>query len=548
MGEDRATLEVRPVTRALKPGSEQTEYVLLRVRAAELTEAAALPALTAVLVLDVSGSMAGEPLRHVAASSQRMAELLQERDRLGVVSFHRAAHTAAPVAAMTPEGRRAVKVAAAALVAGGNTNISAGLSHAALLLPPADGDERQALVLLSDGQPNEGTTSAQGLAQEVERVRARGVSVSTLGFGPSHADKLLLAMADAGGGRYAYVSDPTAAAVAFARALGAQRDVVVDGARVVVSPGAGVELVRVLGSPPTTLSTAGLSIPLGDLVSGDERNVVLELRVRAPGDANTAPDAFCALRVQGRWNPRGTSEAQVVEAEARYTLTQSPDGALDVVAQEAAAVARADELRTEARTLADQGQFERAQERLKMAQALLEVVPGFKPGGTSAASDAWDTLKDELDLLRQRPDAAQYREYKLAAQDYLDFKQGSHRSKPAPGLGGGSRSAAMMAQGTAGLMPRARLLVHEPGGVREVLLTEVESTVGRVPDNHVVLALESVSRRHARVLFSHGRFYLADLQSTHGTQLRGHPVRGPEALSDGDRFEIGGVVLEFRLG
>ncbi|MBI5518406.1 MAG: VWA domain-containing protein [Deltaproteobacteria bacterium] len=548
MSERHARLEVRPVTLALAPGSEQTEYVLLRVTAPELAEDAALPALTAVLVLDVSGSMAGEPLRHVAASSQKMAELLHEGDRLGVVAFQRAAHTVAPVAAMSPEGRRAVKVSVGALVAGGNTNISAGLSHAALLLPSATGEERQALVLLSDGQPNEGTTSVEGLAEEVSRVRARGVSVSTLGFGPGHADKLLLAMADAGGGRYAYVSDPTAAAVAFARALGAQRDVVCEGARVVLSPCEGVELLRVLGAPPTTLGAAGLSVALGDLVSGDERNLVLELRVRAPAPTGDAPGAFRALKVQGRWRPRGSTEEQVTEVDAVYTLTPHPDGALDPVAQEAAAVARADELRTEARDLADQGHFERALERLKLAQALLEVVPGFAPGGTSAASDAWDTLKDEMDLLRKRPDAARYREYKLAAQDYLDFKQGSHRSKPPAGFGGGSRSAVLMAQGTAGAMPRARLLVHDPAGMREVPLTAVETTVGRVPGNHVVLALEGVSKHHARVLFNNGRFFLADLQSTNGTQLKGRAIQGAEPLADGDRFDVGGVVIEFRLG
>ena len=43
--------------------------------------------LAVVLVVDVSGSMRGEPLQHVLASCEVLAELLGERDQLAIVTF-----------------------------------------------------------------------------------------------------------------------------------------------------------------------------------------------------------------------------------------------------------------------------------------------------------------------------------------------------------------------------------------------------------------------------------------------------------------------------
>lgn len=62
----------------------------------------------------------------------------------------------------------------------------------------------------------------------------------------------------------------------------------------------------------------------------------------------------------------------------------------------------------------------------------------------------------------------------------------------------------------------AKNTVHEPPVVK----------IGRAPDNDLVLADAMVSRYHARLFFYGGGWYLADLQSTHGTKVNG------EALSN----------------
>lgn len=67
-------------------------------------------------------------------------------------------------------------------------------------------------------------------------------------------------------------------------------------------------------------------------------------------------------------------------------------------------------------------------------------------------------------------------------------------------------------------------------------------SIGRSLDNDVILQDATVSRRHAQMVFRHGRWLLRDLHSTHGTQVNGHPVEEC-VLRPGDTITFGGVVV-----
>src|SRR5262249_42578934 len=162
--------------------------------------------LTAVLVLDVSGSMEGAPIAHVIRSAERLAEILSDEDSLGGVAFADESRTISPIRALNEQSRAEIKREGTALKANGGTNKGTGLSRAALLFPARFKDERQIALVLTDGQPNQGVHTKEGLCREVELVKTREIAVSTLGFGRSHNEDLLVALADAGGGRYAFVN------------------------------------------------------------------------------------------------------------------------------------------------------------------------------------------------------------------------------------------------------------------------------------------------------------------------------------------------------
>ncbi|MGO9204026.1 MAG: FHA domain-containing protein [Limisphaerales bacterium] len=72
---------------------------------------------------------------------------------------------------------------------------------------------------------------------------------------------------------------------------------------------------------------------------------------------------------------------------------------------------------------------------------------------------------------------------------------------------------------------------------------------GRAATNHVVLADERVSRRHAIIHTQReGEFWLLDLGSSNGTYINGRRLGKPSRLRNGDTIQIGAFQAVFRLG
>jgi hypothetical protein len=92
----------------------------------------------------------------------------------------------------------------------------------------------------------------------------------------------------------------------------------------------------------------------------------------------------------------------------------------------------------------------------------------------------------------------------------------------------------------------ARLTVHFPfQPTRSFLVqSDVETVIGRDLDCDIVLDDERVSRRHARVGFAEGAWWLCDLDSKNGTSFQGRPVREAASCTDG-WISFGGLLARF---
>ncbi|MBM3948617.1 MAG: FHA domain-containing protein [SAR202 cluster bacterium] len=80
-------------------------------------------------------------------------------------------------------------------------------------------------------------------------------------------------------------------------------------------------------------------------------------------------------------------------------------------------------------------------------------------------------------------------------------------------------------------------------------LTGKALTLGRRPDNDLVVDEVSVSRRHALVMETAGGYVVRDLNSTSGNFVNRERIAdGERVLRHGDRIRIGGsqVVFIFR--
>lgn len=73
-------------------------------------------------------------------------------------------------------------------------------------------------------------------------------------------------------------------------------------------------------------------------------------------------------------------------------------------------------------------------------------------------------------------------------------------------------------------------------------------SLGRDPSNDIQVPLTTVSRRHARIFYEHGDYFLEDLGSTHGTDHNGRKLTKGEKrlLRDGDSVAIMSFSIAFK--
>jgi len=94
----------------------------------------------------------------------------------------------------------------------------------------------------------------------------------------------------------------------------------------------------------------------------------------------------------------------------------------------------------------------------------------------------------------------------------------------------------------------AALLTFESGPFagRIVALPTQMVSIGRAPDNDVVVGDPATSGHHGRIEVRAGSFWISDLGSTNGTLVNGEPVIEKQ-LSDNDMIAIGQNTLRFTL-
>lgn len=130
-----------------------------------------------VLVLDASGSMSGTPLDETKKASEKFVEtVLQEDASIGVVTYDNSALTIAGFS----QHESFLKSCIGNINSGGGTNIEAGLAKAEEMLSRSNA-KKKIIVLMSDGEPNEGKVGEQ-LISYATTLKEEEIYIYTLGF------------------------------------------------------------------------------------------------------------------------------------------------------------------------------------------------------------------------------------------------------------------------------------------------------------------------------------------------------------------------------
>jgi Ca-activated chloride channel family protein len=474
--------------------------------------------LAVALVADVSGSMQGPPIDHVIRSCEILIDLLGERDQLAIVTFASDAQVRCGLTRVDAAGKAQLRRALTGIAAGGNTNLHGGLGIAAGVLLTAPAGLRRAMVVMSDGQPNVGLASPSDLATYVTGLK---LAVSSLGFGLSHDENVLNAIATAGSGRYAYIPDPVLARVDLARAALAHGGIVADQLELRLQPADGVELLQVMPASPLRVGSHGVATAIGDVFVDEGRMIALELQL-ALGPRATG--RLAAISVSGRATDgtvHTTTASLDVDVRAGARI-------VDRDAQRDIALVQADAARIQARAQADRGALPAAAEILRRAAARIDATDGFVRNDGSLLAELREQLADEIaSYLRKSTDQERGHQRK-GSTAYTAASPGyTQRQRQRPPL------------------PAQLVGIAGPVAGKRVELF-ADTVIGRSSSSDIYVASEQLSRMHVRLVCLGDRWVLQDHGSTNGSFVNDIRVESCQ-LSDNDRIRIGNAEFRFNL-
>ena len=163
-----------------------------------------------VVVMDVSGSMAGDKIAAARVSLTQFIDLLYDRDRLEIITF------GSDILAMTPltglgEKRTDITRRVSGIIEGGDTRLYDAIQQAYEDLA-ANGDPHhiRAVVVLSDGQDTASNISYRTILDEIQADSESGgnaVKLFTVAYGGDADTGVLAELAEVTGGRQ-YQGDP----------------------------------------------------------------------------------------------------------------------------------------------------------------------------------------------------------------------------------------------------------------------------------------------------------------------------------------------------
>lgn len=230
------------------------------------------------IVIDRSGSMAGQKLRDAVDATQRIVARLQASDRCAIVAFDHRAALLSDSLPVTSAQRQLIDAALSGVRSGGSTNLSDGWQMAVHSLQKhhAAGTYVSRVLLLTDGQANQGIREADKLAHFAMLYAQQGISLSTYGLGLHYNEELLDMLAQHGLGNHHFITRSDEIDGYFQNELGEMFGVVMHHAELTIEIPHGF-VAEIVGQPPHRSEEHRLILPLGALINQEQRTVYVRL-------------------------------------------------------------------------------------------------------------------------------------------------------------------------------------------------------------------------------------------------------------------------------
>lgn len=332
-------------------------------------------ALNLTLVLDRSGSMAGEKLRNLKSAVKRIIDQLDPADVISIVTFETKTQVLVPAQPATDKAD--LKRLVDRIDDGGGTNMASGLREGIRQVKQGMGRERVSrIVLLTDG---EATDKEDDSRREADNAGAMGVPVIGLGFGDDWNEDFVMDLADrsilapgSGAGRADFIRQPDEAVGIFQEVYNSMQ-VVAQDVTVNIRMVQGLEARRVWQVTPMisdmgvrALQGRAIVIPVGELEqNGASYLAEVMLPPRAAGSVRIA-QTDVAYNIPGQGQARSAVDLVVNYTPDPMQYNQMNGRVMNIVER-----VQAFKLQTQALNEAEMGQVGSATRKLRQAVTIL---------------------------------------------------------------------------------------------------------------------------------------------------------------------------------
>lgn len=308
--------------RAVLPaGKQQKAVVKITLEADEAPTEEECPPINLCIVLDRSGSMQGEKIRHARMAALEAIERLNKGDTFSLITYNNVVETVIPAGPI--QNRRKIEKLIENIDANGNTALFGGVSEGANELRKAleDGpkDMVHRLLLLSDGKANVGPDSPEELGRLGSSLVKEGITVTTIGIGSGYNEDLMTQLAERSDGNTYFVAESQELASIMNNELGDALNVVAREVKIIIECSGDVRPIRTIGRE-ARIRGQQVELSLNQLYGGQERYLLLEVDV--PPGSDKAELELLDARVEYENILNATNEQQDTRLLAKFSPSE----------------------------------------------------------------------------------------------------------------------------------------------------------------------------------------------------------------------------------
>ncbi len=266
------------IDRAILPaGGSQKAVVKITLDAPPPPEKRSRPAVNLAIVLDRSGSMAGQKLERAKDAAIEALRHLGPMDMFSVVVYDHNVSTV--VSAQHATNIEWIEGRIRQIRSGGNTALFGGVSQgAAEVRKNLGGNYVHRIILLSDGLANVGPSSPEDLGRLGVALIKESISVTTIGVGTDYNEDLMTSLSQKSDGNTYFVESSRDLPRIFTAELGDVLSVVAKKVHVIIECPNGVKPLNIIGREGRIKGRI-VELSLNQLYGSQEKYALIEVEI-----------------------------------------------------------------------------------------------------------------------------------------------------------------------------------------------------------------------------------------------------------------------------